>query len=137
MPIKSAEEKPKKVVKKTAAKPKKPAKSVDSAKQVRGARKSSTATKAPATILIKATRVIDPTEYFWLVNGGGLESLEALVTALEQMSEEQFAYHTQRDGNDFARWIGGVFLEEELARAIVRQKTREKTAQVLREYLAK
>ena len=113
------------------SKPKKTAKKV-AKKTAKKPTKQKTATGAS-----RITKTLAPEEYFWVVNGDGLESLEALAVALEQMTEEQFAYHTRRDGNDFARWIGGVFMDEVLARKIVKQKTREKTAQVLRTYLAK
>lgn len=128
MPTKSTETKPKKVTKKVAAKPKKKVtKAVDSIKKVRATKK---------TVTLKISRVLEPEEYFWLVEGGGLDSLTALADALDNMSGEQFAYHTQRDGNDFARWIGGTFLDEALARIIARQKTQEKCAAALRKYLA-
>ncbi|MEI8104133.1 MAG: hypothetical protein WCG84_04515 [Candidatus Moraniibacteriota bacterium] len=81
--------------------------------------------------------VLDPEQYFWLADGGGLASPEALAEALEQMTEAQFAYHTERDGNDFARWIEGVFGDKKLARLIVKQKTAQQSAAALRNYLAK
>jgi len=125
MPTKNTEAQPKKAAKKVAKK------TVKTAKKT-GTKKKPTPTPTP----VQVTKVLAPEEYFWLVEGGGLNSLHALADALEQMSGEQFAYHTQRDGNDFARWIGGVFSDEELARIIARQKTQAKTAEALRKYLA-
>ncbi len=129
MPTKSTKPTAKKVVKKVAKKPKKVI-----AKKVSSEGKKGTVTRKKQTAL-RSVRILQPGEYFWLVNGGGLESLEALADALELMSEEQFAYHTRRDGNDFARWIEGVFADEELARMIARQKTQQECAATLRKYL--
>lgn len=81
--------------------------------------------------------VLDPEQYFWLVDGGGLASLEDLAVAFGQMTERQFAYHTERDGNDFARWIEGVFGDKTLARLIAKQKNPLQSATALQKYLAK
>jgi len=136
MTVKTTKPAVKKVVKKAVKKPKKAVSQKVVAKKVSSEGKKGAVTRKKQTAL-RSVRILQPGEYFWLVNGGGLESLEALAEALELMSEEQFAYHTRRDGNDFARWIEGVFAEEELARMIARQKTQEACAEILHVYLKK
>ena len=46
-----------------------------------------------------------PEQVFFVHDGPVLSTLEDLSRALLDMSEEQFAYHTKRNGNDFARWV--------------------------------
>ena len=53
-----------------------------------------------------------PDECFWVNNGPVVDSIVHLKLALKDMTEEQFAYHTTREGNDFAEWIRHCLKDE-------------------------
>ncbi|MDR3559452.1 MAG: hypothetical protein P4L62_01325 [Candidatus Pacebacteria bacterium] len=91
-----------------------------------------TAAKAPTRIFMEATDDM----CFWVNNGPVLKNLHDLANALETMSDEQYDYHTLRDGNDFARWTEGVLGDKDLAKKIARAKNCSAAAAVLQKYLA-
>ncbi len=46
---------------------------------------------------------------FWCHDGRVLRNLRELKDALEMMSDENYAYHANKDKNDFSNWIKEVF----------------------------
>ena len=78
------------------------------------------------------TKVCREEECFWVNNGPVLASIEGLRDALAHMTDDQFAYHTKRDGNDFARWIRDSLGDPETAVRIARARTRTGAIQALR-----
>ena len=91
----------------------------------------------PKKIAVKAMVIVDaaPESYFWVNNGQILKNLHDLQDALVVMTDEQFDFHTKRDGNDFAKWIENVFGEEELAKQIAKAKTKKATMVVLAKHI--
>ncbi len=77
-------------------------------------------------------RTCSPEESFWVCDGPVVQSLEHLRSALKDMSEAQFAYHTRRDGNDFARWIRDCLKDDACARRVEKAKTRTTTIRALK-----
>lgn len=63
-------------------------------------------------------------EYFWVNNGPVLRSIPELKQALVHMSDDQYRYHTGRDGNDFAKWIKHSLSHHDCASKIEKAKTR-------------
>jgi len=61
---------------------------------------------------------------FWVHDGPILKDMLGLVQALQTMSDEQFDYHTKREGNDFARWVADVLEDVSCASAVKRTRTR-------------
>jgi len=61
---------------------------------------------------------------FWVHDGPVVKDMPELVQALQTMSDEQFDYHTKREGNDFARWIGDVLGDASCAATVKRTRTR-------------
>ncbi len=88
--------------------------------------------KAPAKVASKAMRSCCPGDctvapvdkFFWVNNGPVVGDLAALRAALEGMTDEQYAYHTTRAGNDFAKWISEVLGHKACADKVSRAKTR-------------
>lgn len=76
-----------------------------------------------------------PEHCFWVNNGGVLRNLRDLQDTLVAMSDEQFEYHTKRDGNDFATWIDNVFHEKELANKMAKAKTKKGALLALKQYI--
>lgn len=60
---------------------------------------------------------------FWVNNGPALRSLLDLSKFFAIITGEQFRYHTARDGNDFAKWVGGILGDKVCARALEASKT--------------
>ncbi len=63
-------------------------------------------------------------KYFWVNNGPVVGDLAALRAALEDMTDEQYAHHTTRAGNDFAKWISEVLGHKACADKVSRAKNR-------------
>ena len=73
--------------------------------------------KQPDKLLVKV-----PAEYvFWCHDGCTFADLKELADGLQAMSDETFAYHSNREKQDFANWVRDIiedaWLAEELARA--------------------
>ena len=82
--------------------------------------------------------VAPPGSAFWVNNGPALHHLLDLSKFLAIITEEQFRYHTERDGNDFSRWVEVVLSDQKCARALGVSKTvaaaRRAVAQALKRY---
>ena|SRR3989344_1864819 len=75
---------------------------------------------------------------FWVNNGPSLHHLLDLSKFLAIITEEQFRYHTERDGNDFSKWTETVLGDRICARALEASKTvaaaRRAVARALKRY---
>mgnify|MGYP001604971840 CR=1 FL=1 len=75
---------------------------------------------------------------FWINNGPSLRHLLDLSKFLAIITAEQFRYHTERAGNDFAKWVGAVLGDKMCARALEASKTiaatRAAVAKALKRY---
>lgn len=60
--------------------------------------------------------------YFRLVLGIELRSLEELEVALDSMSEKTFMHHVSHEKNDFHAWIRDVIRDEKLADELQHEK---------------
>lgn len=138
---KKKEEKPKKTITKAVSR-----KAVRKAavkrvvkKNVRKVTKKAVKKSPKKTIrTIEIIEIIDvaPESVFWLNGGESLKNLIELRDALESMGEEQFDFHTKRDGNDFANWIEGAIGHENLAKEIKKAKTKDASLKVIGKYVA-
>ena len=52
---------------------------------------------------------------FWCSHGKVLKNMPELETALKEMSEETFSYHSNEIKNDFSNWVRDVIGDEKLA----------------------
>lgn len=86
--------------------------------------KTKTTTKRTTRGKKSMCRVAAPHETFWVNNGPICCDLTELRDALKTMTDEQFAYHTKRAGNDFAKWIEDVLCHGECAKRMARAKSR-------------
>lgn len=83
----------------------------------------------------KATFDAPEEKYFWVSNGPVLRNLAELKENLYMMSDEQYDFHTKRDGNDFAIWITDVFGEKNLAGRVKKAKDKQTAAKLIENYL--
>jgi hypothetical protein len=97
-------------------------------------KKKSVALKTPSAPKV----IMDAPEdqLFFVVNGPALHNLNDLINALEEMSGEQFDYHTKRNGNDFANWVRNTLGEKVLAVRIERIKNKESMIASIKKYIA-
>jgi hypothetical protein len=67
-------------------------------------------TAAPVAKAKKATKVKEASsaQCFWVNHGPVCKTTAELQTAIKNMSDTQYAYHTKRGGNDFAKWMRDV-----------------------------
>jgi hypothetical protein len=63
-------------------------------------------------------------EGFWVHNGPVCSTIAQLRAAIASMSDEQFAYHTARSGNDFALWMECSMEHPKCAARLTKAKTR-------------
>lgn len=70
---------------------------------------------------------------FWLCTNKKLFSLRELSSELDEISDETFRYHVNRDKNDFENWIRDIIQDRELAREISRIKTKETLTRKIQE----
>jgi hypothetical protein len=80
---------------------------------------------------------IRPEEYFYLSNGQSIKSLSELKDALPKLDEGVFSNHVNKEKNDFASWIRGVFKEEGLADQVASEKEKRKMAVIIERFLDK
>lgn len=73
-----------------------------------------------------------PEEAFWIHHGPVVASVAELMEALGEMTDEQYSYHTRRNGNDFAVWLRDCFGKDALASRVEGATSRAKAVQALR-----
>jgi hypothetical protein len=77
------------------------------------------------------TKMASPDKCFWVHNGPICRDIPDLYNAVKTMSDEQFAYHSKRGGNDFANWVRDVIGDSVCAVKIAKAKTRAGMLRVL------
>lgn len=61
---------------------------------------------------------------FWCNHGVVVHDLRELHDHLQEMSDEEFKYHVNKEKNDFSTWIRDVLHDSECAKSLERVKTR-------------
>lgn len=77
---------------------------------------------------------------FWVNNGTIIKNIKELPKAIEEMSDEVFNYHVNKEKNDFIKWIDEVIQDEELARSLKKVKDKKRIVRRIKgrlEYLEK
>ncbi|MBW6442677.1 hypothetical protein K0A97_02740 [Patescibacteria group bacterium] len=62
---------------------------------------------------------------FWVCNGAVLKNLKDLATALEGMSEEDYAFHANPEKNDFSAWVREILKDSALATSLIKAKSKK------------
>lgn len=68
---------------------------------------------------------------FWSKDGRVISNLMELSDALSAMDSEVFAYHANKERNDFADWIESVLQDTELAKSIRAAKKPESAKMIV------
>lgn len=74
----------------------------------------------------------DPEHCFWVNNGPILKNIEELTSALEAMNNDIYAYHVNKDKNDFSKWIGEVIGDSKLANDLLSSKNKSSAVNKIR-----
>lgn len=61
---------------------------------------------------------------FWCSDGRVLKNLPELKSALEQMSEETFRYHSNESKSDFSNWVRDVIGDDKLSEDLQKSMNR-------------
>ena len=75
---------------------------------------------------------VPPEKAFWAANGWIIRNMEEMPAALENMSDETFAYHVKKDKNDFAAWVKDVVGDKSLAATMRLVKNRNSAIDVVK-----
>ena len=94
--------------------------------------------------IIKITKVIagerladvPPEKQFWCSDGRVLKNLPGLKSALEQINEETFRYHSNETRSDFSNWVRDVIGDEKLSRDLQKSKTQAQAAKAVADRVA-
>lgn len=68
---------------------------------------------------------------FWCHDGKSIRSLDELGTALNDMSDEIFHYHSGEQRKDFSKWVREVVGDEKLANDLSKAKSRLQARQAV------
>jgi hypothetical protein len=58
---------------------------------------------------------VPPEKAFWVSNGWVIRNMEELPNALENMTDETYAFHVNAGKNDYATWTKEVIGDKQLA----------------------
>ena len=85
-------------------------------------------TKATAS---KRLADVPPEKQFWCADGQCLPNLSALETALRQISDATFRYHSNETKSDFNHWVRDVIGDDKLANDLQKSHTRAQAAKAV------
>jgi hypothetical protein len=61
---------------------------------------------------------------FWVNNGPVLKNVEELADTLQQISDDTYRYHANKEKNDFSRWILEVIGDQKLANDLLSSRSK-------------
>lgn len=67
---------------------------------------------------------VPPQYSFWVCDGKVLKSIEQLHSALQQMTEDAYRFHANKEKNDFANWINDIIKDTKTAQKLRRAKSK-------------
>ena len=73
---------------------------------------------------------------FWCNDGRYLKNLDELGSALNDMSDESFGFHSGGERRDFCNWVRDVVGDDKLARDLDKAKSRQQAAHAVAQRIA-
>ena len=67
---------------------------------------------------------VAPEQCFWVNNGPILRNVEVLANALEDISEDIYSHHANKDKNDFSKWVNEIIGDQKLANDLLSSKNK-------------
>ena len=92
--------------------------------------------KITRTVAEERLADVPQVKWFWCSDGRELKSLPELETALKEMSEETFRYHSKETKSDFSNWVRDVIGDEKLARDLRKSTTQTQAAKSVADRIA-
>ena len=77
--------------------------------------------------LVSVLKDVKQENCFWVNNGPIVRNIYELVSALQNMDNKTFAYHVNKDKNDFSAWVGGVLKADKLSEDLLKTTNRRKS----------
>lgn len=78
-----------------------------------------------------------PDQYvFWCCDGRILRDMKELGEALDTMTDETFAYHSNEQKKDFSNWVRDIIGDGKLARELAQSVSRTQAAKKVAERVA-
>ncbi len=74
---------------------------------------------------------IQPNEYFYMNNGVVLKNLHDLIDVLEVVDDDTYNFHVNGQKNDFAKWVGNVFKDSNLAGMLQQSKSKAEMIEII------
>jgi hypothetical protein len=99
-------------------------------KSTKSSTETNTITRAKAE---KSLARVPDDRVFWSNDGRILTDMKDLKDALANMSDQNFAYHSNEGKKDFSNWVKDVLEEETLAKELEKATNREQAARVVEE----
>ncbi len=87
--------------------------------------------KLTKAIAIKKLADVPQEKQFWCSDGQYLLNLSALETALRQISDETFCYHSNETKCDFSHWVRDVIGDDKLANDLQKSHTQTQAAKAV------
>ena len=78
---------------------------------------------------------VAPEQCFWVNNGAILKNLDELADSLQQISDETYSHHVNKEKNDFSRWINDIIGDQQLANELISSKNKESAVKKIRNRL--
>ena len=73
---------------------------------------------------------------FYCADGKTMASLPELESALKEMSEDTFCYHSNESKSDFSNWVRDIIRDEKLARDLAKSLNRSQAQKKVGERIA-
>jgi uncharacterized protein DUF5752 len=76
-----------------------------------------------------------PDQAFWTCHGTVCRNIYELCRTIKAQSNESFTYHVNKDNqkNDYADWIRGVLVDEELANRLIEVYDKDLYADIIQQ----
>lgn len=79
---------------------------------------------------------VEDDKQFWCQDGHYLKNLQELETALEQMTEDTFRFHSNETKSDFSNWVNDVIGDDKLSRDLRKSVTKTQAVKSVAERIA-
>lgn len=78
---------------------------------------------------------VAPEQCFWVNNGPILKNLDELANSVQQLSDEAYRHHVNKEKNDFSKWINDAIGDSRLANDLLSSRSRESASKKIKNRL--
>ena len=73
---------------------------------------------------------------FWCHNGRKLKNMKELAEELAKMTDNTFAFHSNREKNDFSKWVNDIIQDKKLSNDLTKASGRTQAATLVADRIA-